>query len=72
MGNAESGISDEEDLKDIMDQANSGEEVIRVFQPQKLRQELENGKSTSTLSTSHKSFFEFLIFSRQASNPIAN
>ena len=48
MGNTESGISDEEDLKDTMDKIKSGEEVIRVFQPQKLRQELENGKSTST------------------------
>ena len=61
MGNTESGISDEEDLKEAMDKMNSnGEEVIRVFQPQKLRQELENGKSTSTKSKSHKSFFEFL------------
>ena len=48
MGNAESGTSDEEDFKDTMNESNS-KEVVRVFQPQKLRQELENGKSTSTI-----------------------
>ena len=48
MGNAESGTSDEEDVKDTMNECNS-KEVVRVFQPQKLRQELENGKSTSTI-----------------------
>ena len=48
MGNAESGTSDEEDVKDTMNDSNS-KEVVRVFQPQKLRQELENGKSTSTI-----------------------
>ena len=48
MGNAEAGTSDEEDVKDTMNESNS-KEVVRVFQPQKLRQELENGKSTSTI-----------------------
>ena len=44
MGNTES-TSDEEDMASdrIIDDTNN--EVIRVFQPQKLRQELENGKS---------------------------
>ncbi len=40
MGNSESAEEESFDAK--MDE---GEEVIRVFQPQKLRQELENGKS---------------------------
>ena len=43
MGNTES--SDEEEMASdrVIDDTNN--EVIRVFQPQKLRQELENGKS---------------------------
>lgn len=42
MGNTESEISDEENVK----MEENKDEVIRVFQPQKLRQELENGKKT--------------------------
>ena len=43
MGNTESGTSDEEDFKEVMNESKS-QEVVRVFQPQKLRQELENGE----------------------------
>ena len=41
MGNTDSATSDEDDEK-IME-AESHEEVIKVFQPRKLREELENG-----------------------------
>ena len=66
MGNTESGTSDEEDFKEVMNESKS-QEVVRVFQPQKLRQELENGeykKSTSTLI--YYPYYIFLLFSCQA------
>ena len=43
MGNTESATSDEDEMgNDPM--SDTSNEVIRVFQPQKLRDELENGK----------------------------
>ena len=45
MGNSESATSDEEDM--AMEETHN--EVIKVFQPQKLRDELENGKKLSTV-----------------------
>ena len=50
MGNTDSSASDEEATNDYA-MEDSQDEVIKVFQPQKLRQELENGKTLNT----HKS-----------------
>ena len=44
MGNSESATSDEEDLANDLAMEESNE-VIKVFQPRKLRDELENGKN---------------------------
>ena len=44
MGNSESATSDEEDMANDLAMEESNE-VIKVFQPRKLRDELENGKN---------------------------
>ena len=44
MGNSESATSDEEDTANDLAMEESNE-VIKVFQPRKLRDELENGKN---------------------------
>ena len=44
MGNSESATSDEEDMANDLATEESNE-VIKVFQPRKLRDELENGKN---------------------------
>ena len=44
MGNSESATSDEEDMANDLALEESNE-VIKVFQPRKLRDELENGKN---------------------------
>ena len=44
MGNSESATSDEEDMANDLAMEDSNE-VIKVFQPRKLRDELENGKN---------------------------
>ena len=47
MGNSDSSASDEEANSDYA-MEDSQNEVIKVFQPQKLRQELENGRTLDT------------------------
>ena len=44
MGNTESATSDEDEMADDLAMEDSHNEVIKVFQPKKLRDELENGK----------------------------
>ena len=48
MGNTESATSDEDEMGDDLTMENSHNEVIKVFQPQKLRDELENGKKNES------------------------
>ena len=56
MGNSESATSDEEDT--AMEETHN--EVIKVFQPQKLRDELENGKNWE-ISQELRNFADFFF-----------
>ena len=47
MGNTESATSDEDEMADDLAMEDTHNEVIKVFQPKKLRDELENGKAYS-------------------------